>query len=321
MAEDIRFDVVIPAYNRGTTIGAALASVLAQEHPPQQIIVVDDGSVDDTVQTVRTIAPGARILQQANQGASVARNEGVQAARAPWVAFLDSDDTWEAGHLLRMARAIDRTAGMASFYFADTIPDSTPDRSLWQASGFRVDGPHLLVEDASPWVMMDLQPMMLQSSVFSRAGYAAAGGLRPQLRCRHDTHLFLLLGLGHPACAVAGCGARMTAADRSGMRLTEAFGHQTRQYWTETVALYEDILRRGSGLSRKDARELRARLCVAHLRLVDHFRREHRYATCLAHVLEAARRHPVRFAAGLYHRIRKLPTRVASATTRAGERS
>ena len=88
--------VVIPAYNRAATIRVAVESVLRQSRGDFELIVVDDGSSDGTVAAVEAVAdPRLRLVRAPrNGGAAAARNLGVAEARAPWVAFQDSDDEW-----------------------------------------------------------------------------------------------------------------------------------------------------------------------------------------------------------------------------------
>ena len=85
--------VVIPTYNRARTLKHALASVFAQSHQPYEVIVVDDGSVDDTAAVVSNFDNVLYIYQE-NQGVSAARNRGIEASTGAYLAFLDSDDTW-----------------------------------------------------------------------------------------------------------------------------------------------------------------------------------------------------------------------------------
>lgn len=86
--------LVIPTFNRQQLLRRALDSVTAQTRPPDQIIVVDDGSTDETAEMITTHFPSVHYLQQAQSGVSAARNRGITAAQGDWIALLDSDDEW-----------------------------------------------------------------------------------------------------------------------------------------------------------------------------------------------------------------------------------
>lgn len=86
--------VVIPAYNSGKYIARAIDSVFTQTHKPDEIIIVDDGSTDNTSDIACKYDPTIKLIQQQNAGASVARNTGIEAATSEWIAFLDADDEW-----------------------------------------------------------------------------------------------------------------------------------------------------------------------------------------------------------------------------------
>lgn len=92
--------VVIPLFNKGPHIAKALESVLAQTVLPKEIIVVDDGSIDNGPDIVASYSNlGVRLIRQPNQGVSVARNAGIASAQCDYVAFLDADDWWLPNHL------------------------------------------------------------------------------------------------------------------------------------------------------------------------------------------------------------------------------
>jgi len=240
----IPISAVIPTYNRAPILGRAIESVLKQTCPPDEVIVIDDGSKDDSAAVAATFGSRIRYIRQENAGASEARNRGVRLAVNEWIAFLDSDDIWVETHLERMSAAISATNGQAPVYFSDM--EQTPEDgggSLWESIGFHIAPPFQFVEDASDWVMMDRQPTMLQCSVFRKEAYEQVGGLWKPLWLTHDTHLFLKVCLGGSACAVAGYGTVQTADDATvGNRLTITHGNKTRGYWFETALLWKDIL-------------------------------------------------------------------------------
>jgi glycosyltransferase involved in cell wall biosynthesis len=92
---------IIPAYRAAGTIARALDSVLTQSRPPEEILVVDDGSPDDMAAAVRPYAERVTLIRKPNGGAASARNLGLDRARGELVAFLDADDYWEPHKLER----------------------------------------------------------------------------------------------------------------------------------------------------------------------------------------------------------------------------
>ena len=100
--------VVMPCFNAAQTVFHAIASVHAQTFREWELIVVDDGSSDNSASVVRGIAdPRIRLFSQANAGSSAARNYGLRQARGQYIAFLDSDDSWEPRFLETMVNALE----------------------------------------------------------------------------------------------------------------------------------------------------------------------------------------------------------------------
>lgn len=108
MAETILFSVVIPLYNKADTICRTLRSVAAQSFREFEVIVVDDGSLDEGVNLVTSymMTVPLRVIRQANAGVSAARNRGTVEARGQYVAFLDADDEWKSGFLEECSKII-----------------------------------------------------------------------------------------------------------------------------------------------------------------------------------------------------------------------
>lgn len=98
--------VVIPAYNAAWCVGKAIDSVLAQEYDAFEVIVVDDGSTDDTAAVLAGYHENIRVIRQINGGMSNARNAGIREATGEFIAFLDSDDWWMPGKLGRQVELL-----------------------------------------------------------------------------------------------------------------------------------------------------------------------------------------------------------------------
>jgi len=113
-----RVSVVIPTFNRARLVGLTIDSVLAQTFRDFEIIVVDDGSTDDTAALLAGFGERVRVLRQPNQGMNPARNAGLAAARGEYVALLDSDDLWEPYKLALQVELLDRFPD-AGFVFSE----------------------------------------------------------------------------------------------------------------------------------------------------------------------------------------------------------
>jgi len=107
-----RFSVIIPAYNSAATLARAVESVFAQSWPAHEIIVIDDGSMDETLQVAREFGDKVQVIHQPNAGVSTARNRGAEAATGDWLAFLDADDWYYPDRLKWHGEWIARDAGL-----------------------------------------------------------------------------------------------------------------------------------------------------------------------------------------------------------------
>lgn len=122
--------VIIPTFNRSRKLVRALRSVMKQRFRDYEVIVVDDGSSDDTYQALTSYMPMIRyVRQQVNRGVSAARNSGIRRASAPWIAFLDSDDYWLEDKLAVQMEYLERNPG--------TLACQTEE--IWIRDGRRVN--------------------------------------------------------------------------------------------------------------------------------------------------------------------------------------
>ncbi|HEY6632234.1 MAG TPA: glycosyltransferase family A protein [Rhizobiaceae bacterium] len=134
------YSVVIPAYNAAPTIGAAIASIMAQTVRAQEIIVVNDGSTDATASVAAQIGGPITVVNQENQGPGAATTAGFNRVTTPFVATLDADDIWLPTKIARQLAALEEDTGLAGvFTLAKLFADGeTPDpggngavRRLW----------------------------------------------------------------------------------------------------------------------------------------------------------------------------------------------
>ncbi len=107
--------VVIPVYNGERYLAEAIDSVLGQSYPHLELIVVDDGSTDES-SSIAQRNPAVRYCRQANSGAAAARNRGIGLAQGDWFAFLDADDLWTAEKLERQLAALQRESAAAAAF-------------------------------------------------------------------------------------------------------------------------------------------------------------------------------------------------------------
>lgn len=279
--------LIVPTYNRAELLPRALQSVFDQTYRPAEIIVVDDGSEDNTAELIHGYDQ-IRYLYQPNAGASSARNLGVAHAANDWIAFLDSDDYWDEGFLERIANVMQENSEAADIYFSDIMyPPKPVASSLWEHIGFQFDGPSWCVVDGSDWVLMPLQPFRIHGSVFRKSKYLEKGGQLEALKVRNDYHLFLRLGLESPMCAVKGIALYVSMeADN---RLTSV--HRGRA-WPEAFTItYRSLLETGT-FSDETTNILRRRYAETLLKLAGWDWRHHHRGEAMVSALRSLRADP-----------------------------
>ncbi|WP_207060994.1 glycosyltransferase family A protein [Motiliproteus sp. SC1-56] len=189
--------VVIPAYNASTFISETLDSVLAQSEPPLEVIVVNDGSTDNTPKLIADHYPQVKLINQANGGVSRARNAGLAACRGDYIALVDADDLWEANKLARQLDALDRFP-KAGFVVTD---ECFFDEQVYCESGmgrrsFRSQLPQDIDMMAKPVTWLITEPFVSTSSVLMRRELAqAVGGFEPGLQIGEDRDYWIRLAL------------------------------------------------------------------------------------------------------------------------------
>jgi len=152
--------VVVPTHNRASFLTEAIQSILSQQTGLMEIIVVDDGSSDQTGETVESFGPPVRLIQQAHAGPAAARNRGLKDASGKYIGFLDDDDLWAPDKLqLQLPRLFEEPD-------ADIILGHT-QRMIWRDEAA---GGAQFVDYLDPVKLYSLGSSLFRRSVFDRVG-------------------------------------------------------------------------------------------------------------------------------------------------------
>src|SRR5262249_14941569 len=159
--------VIIPTFNSAALVAEAVESALAQTAPPAQVLVIDDGSADDTAQRLLRFGDRVRYVRQENQGVSAARNHGIRMAAGEVVAFLDADDFW---HPRKLELQLDALAARPDLGLLGTgvfdWPGALPDVAAAAGEAPRdVPWPWLAVKN-----YFTTSSVVVRRSVLERAG-------------------------------------------------------------------------------------------------------------------------------------------------------
>jgi glycosyltransferase involved in cell wall biosynthesis len=185
--------VIIPTYNRGWILTEAIDSVLAQDYKDYELIVVDDGSTDNTREILDTYGRDIVVLRQTNKGVSAARNRGIAQAGGQLVAFLDSDDIWQPR---KLSRQVD---------FFKLNPDAVINQTeeIWIRNGVRVNPKDrhrkpsgMIFERSLGLCLVSPSAVMIQKTLFDAVGVFDENlpacedyDLWLRISCRYPVHL------------------------------------------------------------------------------------------------------------------------------------
>lgn len=163
-----RVSVIIPTYNRAWCLREAVDSVLTQEFKDFELMVVDDGSTDETPPLLQEYGDSIRVLHQRNRGVSAARNAGISGARGDLIAFLDSDDIWLQGKLAFQVEFFNRHPGALI----------CQTEELWVKNGRRVNPGKrhrkrggMIFEPSLQLCLVSPSAVMLRRGLFDQVGF------------------------------------------------------------------------------------------------------------------------------------------------------
>ena len=190
---DLKVSVIIPTYNRMATLPRAVRSVLDQTMPDWELIVVDDGSTDESLAWLSQLAQSerrVRILSQPQSGVSRARNRGAQQALAPWLAFLDSDDEWLPHKLEKQLELAEARPNLPLIH----------SEEIWIRNGVRVNAMKKHQKAGGDIYAQSLKLCCISPSaaLLKRDLFLELGGFREDFVVCEDYDLWLKITSRHP---------------------------------------------------------------------------------------------------------------------------
>ncbi len=180
--------VVIPAFNNAAFIEQALQSVFDQNVGNTEIIVVDDGSTDNTAEVLARFSDRIQVIRQSNSGSAVARNVGLCESTGDYVAFLDADDWFLPGKFVHQSEILDANPDLGAVHSGWNITDE--NGAVTKVIEPWIDAPEL---DLNTWLVH--KPAKLGSMLFRRNWLERVGGFDPELLQSQDVDLLLRLSL------------------------------------------------------------------------------------------------------------------------------
>lgn len=198
------FSVAIPAYNSGHLIRETLDAILNQTFPPAEVVVVDDGSTDDTSTILQRYAGRIHSVRINNSGPGIARKTAIELCASDWIALCDSDDVWNADYLARKARLIERFPDINLMFanFASFGPNTLPGHTHQPPDGWLAaftesqDGDFVLLHD--PYrALLRFNVAYPSGTAFTMELYQKIGGINPKYsrRVAEDADLSYRLAL------------------------------------------------------------------------------------------------------------------------------
>jgi glycosyltransferase involved in cell wall biosynthesis len=276
--------VVVPAWNARTFLGETLDSLLSQDEPPLEVIVVDDGSPDDTATAFEGYHPTVRVLRQENAGVSVARNRGVARARGDCVAFCDHDDTWEPEALALRRDRFDHSPQPGVVFCQARVVAPAESRTREELiPSFADPGDRL----DRPGLSLFLDNYVPLSTAMVATGLARSFPFRPEYRLAEDWDLWLRL---------AAAGTRFAYVPRPLVRYIHRPGRLTERMADlrlEDLRAAEDHLAALPDLRRDHPRQVAGRLAALHREAGYHLAREGRWREARPHLRAALRDRPL----------------------------
>ncbi|WP_207511707.1 glycosyltransferase family 2 protein [Longitalea luteola] len=195
--------VIIPSYNRATIVGETIENMLSQSLPPDEIIVVDDGSTDNSVEVVASFGDKVKLIRQTNQGPGAARNAGLKAAKGQFIQFMDSDDLASRNKLEIQFNALNKTG--ADFAYSPWVHCLIKNKTIQFTDAVLQADPVPATRPMLEWFLAGWS-LVFQNCLFRRSILDKAGIYRTDLMPSEDSEYFVrILLAGAQPVHTPGC--------------------------------------------------------------------------------------------------------------------
>jgi hypothetical protein len=212
-----KVSIIITTYNRSAIVSNAIESALRQTYSDYELIVIDDGSTDNTREHLERYLARIRYVYQANRGVSAARNAGANLAGGEWIAFLDSDDVWQPTKLERQLSALASLGSEfgACFTDCDYLGNPAFGGTVFEATGLKTESAFGPLREVSKFLREDTYAMCVQSLLVLRSVFNDVAGFDESLDLGEDRELIFRLSFRTKFCYVS---SPMVSIDRSASR-------------------------------------------------------------------------------------------------------
>lgn len=251
MVKGALISVVIPTWNRAGEVRLAVDSALAQTYRPLEVIVVDDGSTDDTPSVLGGYGDAIKAIRRENGGPAAARNAGIRASTGEAIAWLDSDDYWEPEKIETQAALLDAAGPQVICALGNSLERWADGKTVDSFRNNRfLPVPHEGILENPSEILLTRFVLFNPNALVRRAPLFEAGLFDESLSVLEDYRLAIALSLAGPWCYTK---RQLAVINRGRPHSLTAGANRDRRVASRTlVSVYEDVAARHSGLSTKE---------------------------------------------------------------------